>query len=351
MNYYSNGQPQPPYPQNDFPQHYYPNYNYYAPYPQPYAVYPHEKRLIRKNFSKVGLLLMIHEAIALAAALLIILVYKIAGTEIYQYNADGQVICSLPFIIYAYFSVFASTIILSTAYFCRSERPFTKLWGTSELSFGKLLAVAVISLGVANSVYIVDVLIDTARSSYGFTIDIPETTDPVGAVYVLDIISAALIAPITEEIFYRGIIMTNLCKVSKRFGIVVSALIFGLAHGNIYQFLLGFIVGMIFAYADIEMKSLIPSVIAHIVINSHMYLYELIKDPDLNLAVQTGAMISLAVIGTILLIVLALKKKLPVPEYTEYHRKRTLPVMICSVPCWIMLVYYIYNVVSDIKPL
>ena len=70
---------------------------------------------------------------------------------------------------------------------------------------------------------------------------------------VILLIETCIIAPIFEEVLYRGILLKGLInKYNSKIAIVYSALIFGIAHLNIPQginaFLLGLILGTVFYY-------------------------------------------------------------------------------------------------------
>lgn len=77
-----------------------------------------------------------------------------------------------------------------------------------------------------------------------------------------------IVAPITEEFFYRGFIMKSFSRVSQRFGIIMSAFFFGIAHLNISQFVFAFAVGIFMGYIDTKHNSLIPSILVHFACNT-----------------------------------------------------------------------------------
>lgn len=77
-----------------------------------------------------------------------------------------------------------------------------------------------------------------------------------------------IVAPITEELLYRGFVMKNLSRVSQRFGIIASAALFGLAHENIAQFLLAMPVGIFLGRIVMKHNSLIPSILVHMAVNT-----------------------------------------------------------------------------------
>lgn len=64
---------------------------------------------------------------------------------------------------------------------------------------------------------------------------------------ILAFISVAILAPIVEEIIFRGIIFNKAAKYKGgAFPIIISALLFGLAHMQPIQIVYAFIVGLIF---------------------------------------------------------------------------------------------------------
>lgn len=85
---------------------------------------------------------------------------------------------------------------------------------------------------------------------------------------VILLIETCIIAPIFEEVLYRGILLKGLInKYNSKRAIVYSALIFGIAHLNIPQginaFLLGLILGTVFYYT----RSIYLCMIMHFVNN------------------------------------------------------------------------------------
>ena len=61
-----------------------------------------------------------------------------------------------------------------------------------------------------------------------------------------------IIAPITEEILFRGLIQRSLRPFGRRFAIVASAFVFGIFHGNLLQAPYAFLVGLVLGYTASE---------------------------------------------------------------------------------------------------
>lgn len=81
-------------------------------------------------------------------------------------------------------------------------------------------------------------------------------------------IQMAVLAPLFEEYWFRGVIQSSLTPYGNGFAILVSALCFGMAHGNIHQFCYTVIVGICLGYVRYATGSLVPTMIMHAIFNS-----------------------------------------------------------------------------------
>ncbi|MBA7591923.1 hypothetical protein ES708_34094 [subsurface metagenome] len=79
--------------------------------------------------------------------------------------------------------------------------------------------------------------------------------------------------PILEEALFRGIILDGfLTRYKPGKAIFWSALLFGLFHLNPWQFIPGFLIGLLLGYIYLKTRSIIPVILVHIVNNSFSYL-------------------------------------------------------------------------------
>ena len=89
-----------------------------------------------------------------------------------------------------------------------------------------------------------------------------------GASVFIQLSGVAFLAPMAEELVYRGMLyrrMRNMLPVWM--SILGSAIIFGVNHGNIVQFVFAFITGAVLAYLYEIYHSLKASVLFHVVLN------------------------------------------------------------------------------------
>lgn len=90
-------------------------------------------------------------------------------------------------------------------------------------------------------------------------------------------IAAVIVAPITEEFLFRGIILRGFLKnYSVKKSIFISALLFGLIHMNPWQFLGTFIWGIIAGWWFIKTRSIVPCILGHALNNSLSYIIPLL---------------------------------------------------------------------------
>lgn len=87
---------------------------------------------------------------------------------------------------------------------------------------------------------------------------------------VVGALTIGLIGPISEELIFRSAILGGMLRkgVTPWIAVVVSAMIFGLVHGNPQQIPFAFIVGLLFAFVYYRTGSIIPCMICHVINNS-----------------------------------------------------------------------------------
>ena len=82
------------------------------------------------------------------------------------------------------------------------------------------------------------------------------------------IISAVIVAPIVEEVFFRGFIFAGF---RQRYGwrkaAVISSALFALVHMQPLAFVPLFILGYIFAYLYHRSNSVVPGIVMHFIVN------------------------------------------------------------------------------------
>lgn len=107
----------------------------------------------------------------------------------------------------------------------------------------------------------------------------------------LGIIAIVIMAPIVEELLFRGAIEGYLLRKWKHpaGAIVFSSLVFGVVHGNWVQAPFAFVIGLALGWMYYRTGSLLPGILMHFVNNSTAVLGFLITDnPDATMVSEYG---------------------------------------------------------------
>lgn len=143
---------------------------------------------------------------------------------------------------------------------------------------------------------------------------------------VFGFLSIALIAPIAEEMLFRGGIEGFLLrrKIKPIIAILVSAIIFGVIHANPAQIFFATILGIIFGWMYYRTDSILPSIVGH-VLNNTVSVSVMATSPIEDMSKTTAETIGLtatwllliACIAIAILSFLYLNKKLPASPFNE----------------------------------
>lgn len=123
--------------------------------------------------------------------------------------------------------------------------------------------------------------------------DLIEAAEMDLEMHVLGLLYAAVIAPIAEEMLFRGFLLKMLRRYSALVAILFTSLSFGVFHGTLSQAVPAAAIGVILAVLDLRYDSLLPSIILHMATNilSIVEIYVPIQfpfDPLINLYIFLG---------------------------------------------------------------
>lgn len=153
------------------------------------------------------------------------------------------------------------------------------------------------------------------------TIAFPETPG-AAAVYLLLFCAAA---PVLEECLFRGLIFQSLRRYGECFAILFSALLFALAHANLAQLPLAFLLGLVLAGAMVVFDSIWAGILLHAAVNGLSVLVLFLEQRGCAAAGQSlfilVGVISLCIVAVALLLAWKSGKlrvfieRRPVPPY------------------------------------
>lgn len=143
---------------------------------------------------------------------------------------------------------------------------------TEKMNFVSVLTIIVISFAC---LFLISPIINV-YDSFLTSIGVKEQTLPISLDSPLKLIylifSLGILAPISEEFVFRGIIFNGLKQKGLKNAVLISSLLFMLMHlslhQTIYQFLLGIVLAMIYYYT----QNIFASILVHFINNTFVLL-------------------------------------------------------------------------------
>lgn len=320
-------------------------------YPPADYVSPEEKKKIRHEYNVIGIVLLL-----LLVSMLVIcngafMILDAMGYEI-VYNKDGTAVYGLwDMIIGGCFpALIAMVIFLGYCFFTKYDP--RELFSTKQVRAGETLRYAVIVLFLQQVSLICSLFIGGGLDSIGLYVpSVNYTVEHEPMVYLAELLGTIFLAPIGEELIYRGIVLRCSARISQRFAIFFSAFIFGIMHGNPYQFVLGFLLGIPLAMVTLKTGSVIPAIICHITNNLAASVSEVVGyfNEEASHIVPYISLAVFFIVGLIVLIVSVSGGKVKLPAYTSYHKSRTMPILITSWSVILVTVLYVIELAASIK--
>ncbi|NLL38709.1 MAG: CPBP family intramembrane metalloprotease [Clostridiales bacterium] len=137
-----------------------------------------------------------------------------------------------------------------------------------SVGIGTFITFLVISMGIG---YIGNIIGNLINTVIGRLIDTP-SFNPVDLLvsqssFLFKILVMVILAPFIEELIFRKLIIDRIWIYGEGIAVLLSGLMFGLYHGNLYQFFYAFALGAIFAYIYIRTGRLRYPVLLHMLIN------------------------------------------------------------------------------------
>lgn len=119
------------------------------------------------------------------------------------------------------------------------------------------------------------------------------------------IIYSCILGPFMEEFMFRGMLLKRARLFGDRTAVVFTAVLFGLMHGNISQFLYATAIGLVLGYVAVKTNGIRYTVILHIFVNSYNTI--LVAVEELIYAIDPVILpvfYSLAILGLMFLLII-----------------------------------------------
>lgn len=135
----------------------------------------------------------------------------------------------------------------------------------------------VIMLGITYATAIVFNILFTLLESLGLHVNDLSSPLPTTALErILFGIAVVILAPLFEEILFRGILLTKLSRYGGWFAAITTGVLFGLFHQNTQQLFFATAFGIFAGFIALKSKSIYPSLIAHMCLNGYSFITTLL---------------------------------------------------------------------------
>ena len=154
------------------------------------------------------------------------------------------------------------------------------------------------------------------------------------------IIYAVIVAPISEELIFRGLILGKLKQYGNVFASIIVSLLFALINGNLPQSIPTFIVSLFLCWVTLQSNSIIPAISIHMINNAVAQL------GDINNEVFQLVINVLIVIIIIIAVVLIVKEFRNRSEFKLQYRVKDYFKNVSGI---VILILSILMIIGSIK--
>lgn len=214
--------------------------------------------MAKKQFSRLGLgiltILLSASAFQVIAAVAVVLVWPDEGAR------PGWLMWAATFAPMYLLAVPLGLLVMRKA--PAAPRPQNPMTAREFLTAGLISVFLMYAGNLLGSA-----LLALVQAVAGTTAENPILTYAMDDNLLLRVLVMAVIAPIIEEYVFRKQLIDRMNAYGEKLAVVVSALLFGLFHGNLSQFFYAFALGLVFGYVYLRTGRLRYSTALHMIIN------------------------------------------------------------------------------------
>ena len=243
------------------------------------------KQYAQKQFTSVGLVLIVYALLVLYIPLGI---KQLAALEVIPFLNDKDnflIVCLICLISGSVFPFFALRKAFGIELVRFKNKP--------QINIGDYLINYVVYFGfVAAALYLNTIIFELIGFQGSIVSDIGVAFNDTLNANTLYLIIYIVISPILEEYAFRGVLLNCLSKYGRFFALIMTSIIYALAHGSISEIFPSLIMGYLLGKMMLNYGSIWPSIITHILANGFLYLLALIPEND--------AYISIIILGVVI---------------------------------------------------
>lgn len=222
-----------------------------------------ERRGLRREARFIGIGMLLLSVFSMFMLTVVLLVLRSCGVA-FDLNDDylglGNTYYLLMYMV-AYILMMGAPMWISALFIRGHKRPFA---AHKRVSFTTALCVVLMGMGGC-------VLANLAAGMWSQLLEDAGITQPAGAQMmdatplslILNLVTIAVLPAILEEMAFRGFVLQSLRKLGDPAAIVLSAILFGAMHENLWQIPFATIVGLILGWIVVKTENIWLAVIIH----------------------------------------------------------------------------------------
>tara|TARA_Y100000748_G_C15451782_1_gene471239 strand:- start:224 stop:1015 length:792 start_codon:yes stop_codon:yes gene_type:complete len=210
--------------------------------------------------------------------------------------------------IYLYISFFIGqgVILIPPIYFLTvKKQPILESLRIKTVSLETIKSTLIFSTGVLIAFDTLDRIIHKFIPPPDYIVDLGEIMRPDSTLgYIFLFLAVVIVAPIGEEIVFRGFLQKFLEKYWKDVtrAVLVTSLFFAMIHFNPFWTIQIYLLGVILGFLSWKTKSVLPSIILHIVNNGSAFILTNIDEKTIDFYVWKGQVSPIFILLAIFLI-------------------------------------------------
>ncbi|MGM9644610.1 MAG: lysostaphin resistance A-like protein [Eubacteriales bacterium] len=211
----------------------------------------------RRNFSRIGLGYALFSLVSFAVALIIQIIVMLVNEDLLGSTLFLNILS--PVSLY----LFALPVLLVVLSKCEAKAPEKKKMGVGAFLLFLITALGFMYIGAMIGNGVMEFLSNLVGYDYSNGLEgiIDEENIWITAIF------AVIVAPIGEEFVFRKLIIDRTQKYGAVISIGLSGLMFGLMHGNLYQFFYAFALGLLLGYIYYNTGKLYLTIAIHAIVN------------------------------------------------------------------------------------
>ena len=178
-------------------------------------------------------------------------------------------------------------------------------------------------------------LINLLLLQFDMQMTMPDLSFKNDAFYnMIIILSVCVIAPVFEELFFRGFILQALKRHGNVFAIITTSILFALLHGNLVQAIPVFALSIVISYSVIRTNNVLIGILIHF-LNNSLSIFELFFVKN----VVISAIFLLVSIGFIIFTISTIiKKRTMILNYYHLYKGKNITYFFKN---WVSIVFLV----------